>query len=226
VHAVLAVRSFRLLAADASSGIVSAGPLDSPVPSDVLEAAAGCVRDLLADGLASLTTVWRDRVRRVAVDCLTAALTWPAQILEELAEDFERYTARDAAFSPDQTVARAGELLVRLDAIRAGCAPLPQAFIRGLKGDRDSDLGAARLIGLGASVAESRRSTKLTVFLQSADTGHVMTVTQEHAENPDSASSRKPFHEIARSPSVKVQRARGQAAPAAAGVLPAPARGG
>jgi hypothetical protein len=66
VHAVLAVRAFRLLDAGASSGIVSAGPLDQPVPREALDAAESCVRDLLADGLASLGLPWRDRTRRVS----------------------------------------------------------------------------------------------------------------------------------------------------------------
>jgi hypothetical protein len=203
VHAVLAVRAFRLLEAGKDSGIVNAGPLDSPVPGDVLDAAEGCVRDLVAEGLASLGAPWRDRARRVASDCTAAALTWPAQILKEMADDLDLYLARDAAFTPGQTAERSGELLLRLDAIRAGRAPVPQAFVRGLKTDRDSDLGPARFVGLGAMVTESRRSSRLTVFLQNADNGHVMTVAKDFAEDPDSAATRKPFHELARAPAAK-----------------------
>jgi hypothetical protein len=200
----LAVRAFRLLDAAASSGIVSEGPLDVPAPRDTLDAAENCVRDLLADGLASLGPPWRDRVRRVASDCAAASMTWPAQILEEMADDFDRYTARDAAFAPGQTAERAGELLLRLDAIRAGCAPVPQAFIRGTTTDRDSDLGPARFIGLGATVTEARRSSRLTVYLQHSDNGRIMTVARDFAEEEaDSPAARKPFHELARAPAVK-----------------------
>jgi hypothetical protein len=212
VHAVLAVRAFRLLEAGASSGIVSEGPLDLPVPQGMLAAAENCVRDLLTEGLASLGAPWRDRVRRVSAECAAASLTWPAQILEELADDFDRYTARDAAFTPGQAAERAGELLLRLDAIAAGCAPVPQAFIRGMKSDRDSDLGAARFIGLGAAVRDARRSSLLTVFLQNCDNGHVMTVTREFAEDPDAAAARKPFHQLARAPAVKGAALAGLAA--------------
>src|SRR5215470_16590642 len=60
VHAVLAVRAFRLLDATASSGIVSEGPLDMPVPQEALVAAESCMCDLLTDGLASLGPAWRD----------------------------------------------------------------------------------------------------------------------------------------------------------------------
>ena len=203
VHAVLAVRAFRLLDAGASSGIVNAGPLDGPAPVEALEAAEGCMRDLLMDGLASLGPAWRDRLRRVASECAAASLMWPAQILEEMSEDFDRYTARDAAFAPGLTAERAGELLLRLDAIRAGCAPVPQAFIRGMTTDRDSDLGPARFIGLGAAVTETRRSSRITVFLQNCDNGHVMTVVRDVVEDANAVAARKPFHELARAPTAK-----------------------
>jgi hypothetical protein len=137
---------------------------------------------------------------------------WPAQVLEEMADDFDRYAARDAAFTPGQTAERAGELLLRLDAIRAGRAPVPQAFIRGMKTDRDSDLGPARFIGLGATVSESRRSSRLTAFLQNCDNGHVMTVARDVAEDPDSGATRKPFHELARAPAAKGASMAGLAA--------------
>lgn len=196
-HAVLAVHAFRLLPANQSSGIVSEGPLDAPVTHEPLLAAADCVREALSSGLATLSSSWRDRLRRIAAE----SLPWPAQLLEELAEDYDRYTARDAAFSPEQMLSRAGELLLRADAILAGCAPVPQAFIRGLKADRDSDLGSARFIGLGASVVEARSSTAVHVFLQEADTGHVVTVTREFNEPPETV--RKPFHQLAQTSSVK-----------------------
>jgi len=203
VHAVLAVRAFRLLAAESTSGIVSEGPLDLPVSEEPLAAAEMCVSDLLSDGFASLGTAWRDRVRRVAADCTAASLVWPAQILEELATGYEQYAARDAAFTPEQTAERAGELLLRVDAIRSGCAPVPQAFIRGMKSDRDSDLGSARFIGLGASISESRQSTTLTVFLQDCDNGHVVTLVREFSEDPEATPPPRPFHQLGRATAVK-----------------------
>lgn len=210
VHVVLAVRAFRLLEDSASSGIVSVGPLDAPVPGEILTAAEDSVRDLLADGLASLGTAWRDRVRRVSSECTAASLMWPAQILEELADDFDRYTARDAAFNPVPTAERAGELLLRIDAIRADRAPVPQAFIRGMRTDRESELGSARFIGLGAAITEGRRSSTVRVYLQNSDIGHVMTLTREFAE--DGEANIKLFHEIARAPAVKGASLAGLAA--------------
>lgn len=202
-HAVLAVRAFRLLASESTSGIVSAGPLDLPVPEGHLTAAEACILDLLGDGFVSLSVAWRDRVRRVAAECAAGGLPWPAQILEEIADDFDRYVARDAAFTPVHTVERAGELLLRIDAIRAGRAPVPQAFIRGLKTDANSDLGAARFIGLGASISEERQSTGATVFLQDCDSGHVVTVVRSFTEDENAMASRKPFHQLARASAVK-----------------------
>ncbi len=200
-HAVLAVEAFRLLPADRTSGIVSEGPLDAPVVREPLDAGVACLRNLFADGLAGLSTAWRDRVRRVAKECADASFAWPAQILEELADDHDRYAARDAAFSPEAMLERAGEFLLRADAIIAGTAPVPQAFIRGLKADRDSELGSARFIGLGATVTEDRTSSTVHVYLQELDTGHAVTVTREFNE-PD-AATRKFFHQLAQAPSVK-----------------------
>lgn len=203
VHAVLAVRAFRLLAPDLASGIVSEGPLDVEVPAAPMTAATECLSGLLENGFASLDTAWRDQARRTATDCMAASLLWPAQILEELAAAYDHYASRDAAFHPGHAAGIAGELLLRLDAIRSGCAPIPQAFIRGMKTDRDSDLGAARFIGLGGSVVEERRSSSVTVFLQDCDNGHVVTLIREIAEDPESASARKAFHELARATAVK-----------------------
>jgi hypothetical protein len=196
-HAVLAVKAFRLLPDGHTSGIISEGPLDAPVTSAPLEAAADCIQQILAEGLTTLSPAWRDRVRRIAAE----SLPWPAQILEEIADDFDLYTARDASFSPEAMLSRAGEFLLRSDAILSGCAPVPQAFIRGLKADRDSDLGSSRFIGLGANVIEGRASTAVNVFLQESDTGHLVTVMRKFAEPPDTA--RKLFHQLAQSSSVK-----------------------
>ena len=78
--------------------------------------------------------------------------------------------------------------------------------------DRDSDLGAARFIGLGAAVREARRSSLLTVFLQNCDNGHVVTATREFAEDPDAGTARKPFHQLARAPAAKGASLAGLAA--------------
>jgi len=198
VHAVLGVRAFRLLPADATAGLVHEGPVDAPVDPTPLQAAAECLREMLEEGFSSLGVAWRDRVRRIAADCV--AMPWPAGILDELAEEFDRYAARDAAFSPASSCALAGELLLRIDAILSGRAPVPQAFLRGMESDRDSDLGAARFIGLGASVRESRHGSTLHVFLQDSGSGHVVTLNRAFAEDPE---NRKPFHQLAKTTAVK-----------------------
>lgn len=211
-HAVLAVRAFRLLPPDKHSGIVSEGPLDAPVARAPLDEGAACLQTLFEEGLTSLSPAWRDRVKRASAACLVAALPWPAQILEEIADDFDRYTARDAGFAPEETLSRAAEFLVRADAINAGRAPVPQSFIRGMKADRDSELGTARFVGLGATVTEGRKATSLHVHLQDSDSGHMVTVNRDFAE-PE-AAVRKPFHQLAQTASVKdaslASLARGQ----------------
>lgn len=213
VHAVLGVRAFRELPAEQPCGVISAGPLDVPVPAGVLSAAEACLDELLVDGLASSSAVWRDRVRRVAAECETAGLLWPAQLLEELAVDFDSYHAGDAAFQPTGLRERSAELLLRLDAIRAGRAPVPQAFIRGLRSDRDSDLGSSRMIGLGALVRQERRSTTLSVILQDTGSGNLLALEKTFAE-ADPAVPRKAFHLLSHATAAKDanlgQLARGQ----------------
>lgn len=212
-HAVLAVRAFRLLDGALAAGIVNAGPPDQPAPRHALDDAENCVRDLVTDGLASIAAPWRDRVRRAASTCAAAALKWPAQILEEMADDFERYSARNAAFAPAQTAARAGELLLRLDAIRAGsAAKVPQAFIRGLASERYCELGHTTLVGLGATVTQEQRSTRLTAYLQDVRSGHVMTVVRDFAEHDTDQDTLRPFHELGRVPVVKGASLAGLAA--------------
>lgn len=199
-HAVLAVWAFRLLPAGRTAGIVNEGPVAAPGNPVPLHAAADCIREMLEEGFASLGSSWRDGVRRVAADCRAASMPWPAGILEELAEEFDRYAARDGAFSPASSCDLAGELLVRIDAILSGVAPVPQAFLGGMASDRDSDLGAARFIGLGASIQESRSGSTVNVFLQDCASGHVVTLIRSFAEDPD---TRKPFHQLARVTAVK-----------------------
>lgn len=196
-HAVMAVQAFRLLPPDRLSGIVTEGPLDAPVDRDPFDAATECVRELFSVGLSALSSAWRDRMQRIAA----LSLPWPAQILEEIARDFDLYASRDAGFSPENMLMRCGELLLRADAILAGCAPVPQAFIRGLKADRDSELGSSRFIGLGANVIEARHSTTVQVFLQEIDNGH--TVSVERVFNEPADVQKKLYHQLAQTASVR-----------------------
>lgn len=203
VHAVLAVQAFRLLPKEDESGIVSEGSIDAKLDPAPLQAAETCVADALENGFANLGNVWRDRVRGLAADCAAATYLWPAQILDELAENFERYSERDSAFQPAAATFLLGELLVRCDAIRSGCAPVPQAFIRGLKSDRDSSLGSARFIGLGSMVEEARKSSTVHTFLQDSGSGHVVTLSRNFSEDPEAGVERKKFHHLARAPAVR-----------------------
>ena len=200
VHAVLAVRAFRLLPAETSAGIINEGAPESPVASGPLDIAVRCVAELLEEGFATLGTPWRDKVRRAAAECHAAGLPWPAGILEELAGEFDRYVARDGAFTPATACSLAGELLLRIDAIRSGRAPVPQAFLRGSASDRDEELGGARFVGLGSSIRQSRTATTLHVYLQDCTSGHVVTLEKSFTDDP---AKPKPYHELARATAVK-----------------------
>jgi hypothetical protein len=199
----LAVKAFRRIPVEQTSAVVSEGTESAQVPGDLLMEIESCVRELLEMGIGSVSSAWRDRLRRVAKDCEKGGLIWPGQILDELSEDFDRYTHRDAVFNSALSVERSGELFLRVDAIRHGKAPVPQAFIRGMKMDRDCELGSARMIGLGASVEEGRKSTAVTVFLQDTDSGHVLTLVKEFNEDPATVPVRKVFHQLAAATAVK-----------------------
>lgn len=201
-HAVLAIWSFRRMASELTSGIVQEGALDTTINPDPLTNGLQCVAELLENGFASVGTAWRDAALRASRECSAENLVWPSEILEELAMEYERYSERDAVFSPGEALDRVGELLLRTDAILAGKAPVPQAFIRGLRTDKDTVLGAARFIGLGGVVTERRSSSKLTVFLQDSDTGSVVTVEREFKEDPELGEP-KPYSQLGRSHAVK-----------------------
>jgi hypothetical protein len=200
VHAVLAVRAFGLLPVGTSAGIVNEGAPEPPLSHGPLEVAVRCVMEMLEEGFATLGTAWRDKVRRASAECHAAGVPWPAGILEELAGEFDRYVAHDGAFAPATACSLVGELLLRIDAIRSGRAPVPQAFLRGMASDRDEDLGGARFIGLGSSIRQSRTATTVHVFLQDCTSGHVVTLEKSFTDDP---AKPKAYHELARATAVK-----------------------
>ena len=203
VHAVLAIKAFRLLPENDSSGIVSEGTLDAKVDPAPLDAAEASLVDALESGFANLGSAWRDRLRGIATECLGAGYSWPAQILDELIADFDRYTDRDAAFQPLTAVLLLGEFLVRKDAIQSGCAPVPQSFVRGLKSDRDAVFGSARFVGLGSNIQEGPRSTTVHTFLQDTASGHVVTLSRNFNEDPEAGLAPRDFDQLARTSAVR-----------------------
>ncbi len=197
-HAVLAVRAFRELPPEVSSGLICTGDAPAGVDRDLIDQCLAGAADLAGAGFSGVTGVWRDRMLRLAAACRKAGLSWPAQICEELAADVDAYSGHDPLFSPRHSAERLGELLIRLDVIASGAAAIPSAFVRGQTTDRNSELGSARFVGLGAMAMEEKNRCRLGIFLQDVGTGHILTVERAVAEPPDAATPPRPYHVLGR----------------------------
>ncbi|MCC2670494.1 MAG: hypothetical protein K0Q72_2965 [Armatimonadetes bacterium] len=203
-HVPLAVWAFRMLDADRSSGTFSTRKEAYPVPSDLLDEIEASLLELCAAGAAGTASSAIDRLRRLETRSREAGLIWPGEILAELVQQLEAYAAHDARFSPVAIADLAGELCIRMDAIRADTGEVPQLFIRGSESDRLTDVGNARLVGLGCGAAMRRGGVQLSAYLQDVDSGQVVAVSRDFADPPaDSGAAPAPLWELARVPVLK-----------------------
>ena len=199
-HVPLAVWVARQLPAHEVSGIVSTTGKSPPVPETLLAEVHACIADLLEVGFNGVQQAWADRLMRCEASVRTQGLTWPADVLAELIEQYQRYAKQDALFAPDRSIELIGELMIRCDAIAHDTGALPQPLIRGTGLSREAKLGACRLIGLGCGVIVGQREAELVVYLQDDDTGTMAIITREFAD-PDLKSTKqeaRPFAELAR----------------------------
>ncbi len=203
-HVPLAVWAFRLLPAERSAGVVSAGVKPPPVADDLLDGLETLLLELAEQGLARLAASWKDRLTRMEGRCRSAGLVWPAEVLLDLQEQQQRYAGHDARFSPDRLSDLVGELLIRRDAIRADTGALPQLLIRGTLDEQPSPLSQATLAGLGCSASVHKGGVELTAYLQDQATGGLLVLSRDFADPPaDSSEPPRPFHELARSPALR-----------------------
>jgi hypothetical protein len=200
-HVPLAVWAFRRLAADQPVGIVSTQDSDLPAPIDLLDAGENLLSELLDDGISSLSPTWKDRAIRLEAALSDADLIWPAQVLADIAHQYERYASHDARFSPQRVAELVGEWLIRADAIRHQTRAVPQLLIRGSSSDRTTDIGSARYVGLGCGAMQDRVGVTLTAYLQDVDSGSVVAVSRDFA-NParDSKDPPRDFSQLAAGP--------------------------
>ena len=178
-HVLFAVWAFRLLEENKISGIIDTTPEASVIPIELLDEIDRTLQDLLTVGIKDVSTPLIGRLERLTNQCHQAELIWLGEILTELIQMCDRYTNRDARFSISKVVELIGELCIRSDAIRNNIETVPQLFIRGSKADKLTDIGAARLIGLGCGVEVKKQSTVLTTYLQDTDSGTVVAVCHE-----------------------------------------------
>ncbi|MGV3721802.1 MAG: hypothetical protein ACO1SX_12895 [Actinomycetota bacterium] len=204
VHAAEAVWAFRLLAAERASGTISTRQQALPVPEELLGELDASLAELAADGVANLPPAFPDRLRRLEARCVSEGLVWSAEIVTELIQQIESYRGHDARFDPRRVCELSAELCIRGDAIRSQTGAVPQLFIRGSASDRVTDVGSARLVGLGCGVRVRRGSVEVSSYLQDVGSGLVVAVTQEVPEPPDGASGPPPeFWQLAARPALK-----------------------
>ncbi|HEX6099901.1 MAG TPA: hypothetical protein VF432_26545 [Thermoanaerobaculia bacterium] len=178
IHVPIAIWSFRLLGADANSGVVSTRTAAPEVPEALLASLESVLIELAALGFAGVPRALLDRARRLEQQSREAGLVWPAEVLADLLEQLEAYAAHDARFSSETFARLAGELCIRIDAIREAPPAVPQLFVRGMRTDRLTEVGTARLVGVGCSVETTRAGATVSALLQDVASGMVVAVTR------------------------------------------------
>ncbi len=202
-HVPLTVLAFRLLAPERASGLVSTRQTAMPVPTALLDEIERALDELALYGVANVPAPLGDRFRRLEAECRTEGLIWPAEILADLLLQHESYAQHDARFSPVRVVELVGELCARLDAIRHDTGAAPPLFLCGAKSDRVTEIGTARLIGLGCGVEIHRGGVRLSSYMQDMDGGAIVAVRREIPDPEDAATERPSFRQLARAPVFK-----------------------
>ena len=202
-HVLYAVWAFRLLDENQTSGLISTQTEALPIPLELLDELERTLQDLLAVGIRSISASLTGRLQRLANQCRQAELIWLGEIIAELIQMSDFYTNRDARFSSLKLVELIGELCIRSDAIRNNIYTVPQLFIRGSKADKLTDIGAARLIGLGCGVQVKKQTVILTSYLQDTDSGTVVAVCHEFIDPQEEDIELPAFSQLAEKPLFK-----------------------
>ncbi|MCB9609649.1 MAG: hypothetical protein H6716_23860 [Polyangiaceae bacterium] len=178
----VAVWGFRELSAEKVAGIVSVHQTRVTDRREEVSQIEELLDELGRDGFAGLAPTWRARCSRAEAVARKAGLIWPAEIMLELLEQQELYVQRDARFEPRLCVELLGELTARCRAIANSTTSIPQALIRGSQADSVAEIAGGRMIGLGLGIVAWKRHATLSVYLQDADLGSVMSVERSFAE--------------------------------------------
>ena len=205
-HVVLAVAAFRLLAPDATTGLISTATVVPPPPVTLLDEIEQDLLALAQTGLARAAPLQVDRWRRLADRVHREELVWPAEVLHEIADLHAAYLAHDARFDPRDFAELLAELAQRLDAIRAERTPVPHLFVRGTPKDRETEFGSARLIGIGCSMRTTRAATEISAHMQDSDSGAITAFTRRFPVKTDASGAPPPprsFAELARGIALK-----------------------
>lgn len=194
----MAVWAFRELPPDRVAGLLSIQQTQLPTPHAQLARLRELIGELATDGIAGVNGSWPQRLSRLEKQLCAAGLVWPAELVVELADLFERYQQQDARFSPAEMVRLVGELIARSRAISSQNGAVPQMLVRGSKSDRPIDIKTGRFVGLGLGVRCGQKQTVMLAYFQDTDTGTVAAVRRAFADPPaDSGEPPKTFVDLA-----------------------------
>ncbi len=193
----MAVWAYRRLPPELMAGLISCGQSVIDTPHELLDELEWQFRVLASEGLSRVAGAWRDRTARLEQRCRRQGLLWPADILVELFEVQQQYQTHDAQFDSLSLASLVGELLIRGDAIRSPNAEIPQPLIRGTASDRLTEMGAARLTGLGCAPIVRHQSVELVAYLQNTASGGSLAITRVFSD-PTQDQSPPSFSQLAR----------------------------
>jgi hypothetical protein len=203
-HVPLAVWAFRLLAEGQLSGVVSTHKSPLPIPILLLDDIEQSLQELAESGIANVSQALISRFHRLQAKCKEENLIWLAEIITEILQEKDYHTSHNARFSPTHVVELVGEICIRCDAIRNNTGAVPQLFIRGSSADKLTEMGAARLVGLGCGVQIYHHNVTINSYLQDIDSGMIVAVCREFTHPPkDAAESPKPFWKLAQTAVMK-----------------------
>lgn len=200
-HVPLAVWAFRRLDPAAASGMVDTQTRPLPIPTATLDDAEQALLEWSEVGLAGASSAWKDRLTRLERRCRDDGLIWPAEVLADFLQQYDRYVQRDALFQPLRIPELIGEFLIRADAIRRPTGAVPQLFVRGSASDQPLEIGSARYVGLGCDAELGKRSVELSAYLQDVDSGSVVAVTRSFVDAE--GEEPRPLARLAETPVVK-----------------------
>jgi len=155
---------------------------------DPLRALASLGHAVLAEGVVNLSPSFAAGISRVRQQLEAAGMTWPATLVDDLAEQVEAYRSRSARYSPDQVARLLGETAARQRSAGRG-GELPSGYILGLGEARETPLGHTRLVSLGVRVDGAGQEREAELYLADPDSNIVLVLRKEwrYAETEEPA---------------------------------------
>lgn len=201
-HVPLAVFAFRALPAEKTSGIVAIEP-PAPPPVELLDELDSALAGLFETGFINLGKSQEGALRRLAERCRTSGLVWHADALNDLFLEFDRYAGHDARFDSTEVAELVAELRVRSDALRADTKAIPRRFIQGDPSEKPTEIGTARMIGLGCGVKPRRNGIVVTAYFQDADSGALTGIRRDFPDPTEPGTTPRSFADLAKTSAMK-----------------------